>query len=162
MKFILYLKMSSFLTNKEDNYISQDYFDYPINTNHRIRNRIYPYNELELKKVYYSNLNRIVELKNKLKNYDCKLNEIAQLNIKINHIKKLIQNKDRIILEYEKLNNLAKQKLIYFFNKKQFIKDDDNVKLEKENELLINILLDLKEQNKYYKGQINFQSNHNS
>ena len=53
--------------------------------------------ETDLIKVYNTNLSKIEELKSKLINYDSKINEITELNIKINNWAQLIKSKNDII-----------------------------------------------------------------
>ena len=120
----------------------------------------YPDNGIDLIKEYNSNLGKIKELNTKLINYDSKINEITELNIKVNHLKKLIKSKNETISNYEQLSNISKEKLIYLKRKKNInIQDENNNnKLLKSNEMLSKIYIELKEQNNYYKKQINLQS----
>ena len=112
---------------------------------------------------FNSNQKTITELKTKLKDYDFKLNEVTLLNLKINQLNKLIKNKNKIINDYEHLSELFKEKFINCINndKEEESTDEIKLKLYEENKALMEYLLELKNQNNYYKNQIYFQS-HNS
>ena len=121
-------------------------------------------NIIKLTEEFNSNQRKIIELKSKLKDYDFKLNEITLLNMKVNYLNKLIKSKNKIINDYEHLSELFKEKYMDYFNKDKEGEstNDIKLKLQEENEALMEYLSDLKDQNNYYKNQINFQSNNNS
>jgi hypothetical protein len=121
-------------------------------------------NLIKLTEEFNSNQRKIIELKSKLKDYDFKLNEITLLNMKVNYLNKLIKSKNKIINDYEHLSELFKEKYMDYFNKDKEGEstNDIKLKLQEENEALMEYLSDLKDQNNYYKKQINFQSNNNS
>ena len=116
----------------------------------------------ELMDIYNRNAKKIEELKSNLLNYDYKLDEISKLKIKINNLNRLIKSKNKIIKDYEYLSNLTKEKFVYYMNNNN---NEDNFKdYEKyleENELLLKVYWDLKEENDYYKKEIENQTKTN-
>lgn len=121
-------------------------------------------NIIKLIEEFNSNQRKIIILKSKLKDYDFKLNEITLLNLKVNHLNKLIKNKNKIINDYEHLSELFKEKFMNCISKDKDgeITNDVKLKLQEENEALMEYLSNLKSQNNYYKNQIYFQSKNNS
>ena len=121
-------------------------------------------NLIKLIEEFNSNQRKIIILKSKLKDYDFKLNEITLLNLKVNHLNKLIKSKNQIINDYEHLSELFKEKFMNCISKDKEgeTANDEKLKLQEENEALIEYLSNLKNQNNYYKNQIYFQSSSNS
>ena len=121
-------------------------------------------NLIKLIEEFNSNQRKIIILKSKLKDYDFKLNEITLLNLKVNHLNKLIKSKNKIINDYEHLSELFKEKFMNCISKDKEgeAANDEKLKLQEENEALIEYLSNLKNQNNYYKNQIYFQSSSNS
>ena len=121
-------------------------------------------NLIKLIEEFNSNQRKIIILKSKLKDYDFKLNEITLLNLKVNHLNKLIKSKNKIINDYEHLSELFKEKFMNCISKDKEgeTANDEKLKLQEENEALIEYLSNLKNQNNYYKNQIYFQSSSNS
>ena len=121
-------------------------------------------NIMKLTEEFNRNQKEIIELKSKLKDYDFKLNEITLLNLKVNHLNKLIKSKNKIINDYEHLSELFKEKYISCISKDKEGESSNEIKLklQKENKALMKYLLGLKNQNSYYKNQIYFQSTNNS
>ena len=121
-------------------------------------------NLIKLIEEFNSNQRKIIILKSKLKDYDFKLNEITLLNLKVNHLNKLIKSKNKIINDYEHLSELFKEKFIHCINKDKEGEsiNEEKLQLQEENEALMEYLSDLKNQNNYYKNQIYFQSSSNS
>ena len=121
-------------------------------------------NIIKLIEEFNSNQRKIIILKSNLKDYDFKLNEITLLNLKVNHLNKLIKNKNKIINDYEHLSELFKEKFMNCISKDKDgeITNDVKLKLQEENEALMEYLSNLKSQNNYYKNQIYFQSKNNS
>jgi len=121
-------------------------------------------NIIKLIEEFNLNQRNIIILKSKLKDYDFKLNEITLLNLKVNHLNKLIKNKNKIINDYEHLSELFKEKFMDCISKDKEgeITNKVQLKLQEENEALKEYLSNLKSQNNYYKDQIYFQSNNNS
>lgn len=119
---------------------------------------------IKLIEEFNSNQRKIIILKSKLKDYDFKLNEITLLNLKVNHLNKLIKSKNKIINDYEHLSELFKEKFMNCISKDKEgeITNEVKLKLQLENEALMEYLSNLKNQNNYYKNQIYFQSSSNS
>ena len=121
-------------------------------------------NIIKLIEEFNLNQRNIIILKSKLKDYDFKLNEITLLNLKVNNLNKLIKNKNKIINDYEHLSELFREKFMNCISKDKEgeITNEVKLKLQLENEALMEYLSNLKNQNNYYKNQIYFQSNNNS
>jgi len=121
-------------------------------------------NIIKLIEEFNLNQRKIIILKSKLKDYDFKLNEITLLNLKVNNLNKLIKNKNKIINDYEHLSELFREKFMNCISKDKEgeITNEVKLKLQLENEALMEYLSNLKNQNNYYKNQIYFQSNNNS
>ena len=121
-------------------------------------------NIIKLIEEFNLNQRNIIILKSKLKDYDFKLNEITLLNLKVNNLNKLIKNKNKIINDYEHLSELFKEKFMNCISKDKEgeITNEVKLKLQEENEALMEYLSNLKSQNSYYKNQIYLQSNNNS
>ena len=121
-------------------------------------------NIIKLIEEFNLNQRKIIILKSKLKDYDFKLNEITLLNLKVNNLNKLIKNKNKIINDYEHLSELFREKFMNCISKDKEgeITNEVKLKLQEENEALMEYLSNLKSQNSYYKNQIYLQSNNNS
>ena len=143
--------------NKYESNSKNQEFDEAMNLNNKS-------NIIKLIEEFNSNQRKIIILKSKLKDYDFKLNEITLLNLKVNHLNKLIKNKNKIINDYEHLSELFKDKFMNCISKDKEgeITDEAKLKLQEENEALMEYLSNLKSQNNFYKDQIYFQSNNNS
>ena len=154
--------MSSFLNNDNKLLLTNKRTNYYNNKKYNNGNQNFPTDiETHLINEYNINLSKIEELKSKLINYDSKINEITELNIKINHLTKLIKSKNDIINTFEQLSNISKEKFIYLIKKNNCINDNNSNELFNDNAKLLKILSQLKDQNNFYKKQINFQSKNN-
>ena len=157
----LYLKYNN-LYNLPHSYYPNSLKYYNNNQNVNLTYSIRKDDKTELMDIYNRNAKKIEELKSNLLNYDYKLDEISKLKIKINNLNRLIKSKNKIIKDYEYLSNLTKEKFVYYMNNNN---NEDNFKdYEKyleENELLLKVYWDLKEENDYYKKEIENQTKTN-
>ena len=138
---------NNYINNNEINNLGIEY-NIPESLESSLSSKINEQNLALLNDKIKKQENDIIYLNNRLKNYDICVDQITQLNIEINKLNEIINNKNKTIQEFREIADLSKNKIEELMNNKKELNQKINF-LEKENKRL-NDLNKYKENNNNY------------
>ena len=125
---------NSNINNNEINNLDMGY-NIPDSIDSSLSSKINEHNLTLLNDKIKKQENDIIYLNNRLQNYDVCVDQITQLNIEINKLNEIINNKNNTIKEFRSIADLSKNKIEELMNNKKELIQKINV-LEKENKRL--------------------------
>ena len=124
----------NYINNNENNNLDMGYNN-PESIDSSLSSKINEQNLALLNDKIKKQENDIIYLNNRLKNYDICVDQITQLNIEINKLNEIINNKNTTIQEFRSIADLSKNKIEELMNNKIDLIQKINI-LEKENKRL--------------------------